>query len=153
MPSKITLKKSSVAAKVPQVGDLDFGELALNYADGILYYKKSDNTIQVLNPGAVGGGTTLYKGTATIDFGSFPGSNEASIAVTGQTAITSTPEIKVFVNGDDTTTDHTANDHRYLPVFASFVAGNIVAGTGFTIYARSTQKLQGTFKLTWEWSN
>jgi hypothetical protein len=153
--SKIILKKSSVASKVPLVGDLDYGELALNYTDGLLYYKDSGNVIQVLNPAAVGGGggTTLYKGTATINFGSFPGSNEASVVVTGQTQIGSTPEIKVFVNGSDSTADKTADDHRYLPLFASFTAGAVVAGTGFTIYSRSTEKLQGTFKLTWEWSN
>lgn len=106
---------------------------------------------QASGPG--GGGTTLYKGTATINFGAFPGSNEASIAVTGQSLLGSTPEIKVFINGDDSTTDHTQSDHRYLPLFASFVAGSITAGTGFTIYARSLEKLQGTFKITWEWSN
>ena len=42
--SKIVLKKSSVSAKVPLASDLAFGELALNYADGKLYYKKSDGT-------------------------------------------------------------------------------------------------------------
>lgn len=44
MPNKIVLKKSSVASKVPLVGDLDYGELAINYADGKLYYKKADGT-------------------------------------------------------------------------------------------------------------
>jgi hypothetical protein len=44
MASKIILKKSSVTSKVPVAGDLDFGELAINYADGKLYYKKSDGT-------------------------------------------------------------------------------------------------------------
>jgi len=46
MSNKIILKKSSVVAKVPVVGDLDYGELALNYADGKLYYKNSNNTVQ-----------------------------------------------------------------------------------------------------------
>jgi hypothetical protein len=46
MSNKIILKKSSVLAKVPVVGDLDYGELALNYADGKLYYKNNNNTIQ-----------------------------------------------------------------------------------------------------------
>lgn len=41
----IKLKKSSVAGKAPLVGDLDYGELALNYADGKLYYKNSSNQI------------------------------------------------------------------------------------------------------------
>lgn len=44
MPSNIILKKSSVVNKVPLTTDLQFGELALNYADGKLYYKKSDGT-------------------------------------------------------------------------------------------------------------
>lgn len=48
MASSIILKKSSVAARVPVTGDLAYGELALNYADGALYYKRSDNTIQNL---------------------------------------------------------------------------------------------------------
>lgn len=44
MPSKIILKKSSVVSKVPVVADLEFGELALNYADSKLYFKKADGT-------------------------------------------------------------------------------------------------------------
>jgi hypothetical protein len=45
MANKVLLKKSSTAAKVPVVGDLDYGELALNYTDGKLYYKTASNTI------------------------------------------------------------------------------------------------------------
>lgn len=52
MASSIILKKSSVAARVPVTGDLAYGELALNYADGKLYYKRSDNTIQTLGGAA-----------------------------------------------------------------------------------------------------
>jgi hypothetical protein len=46
MANKVLLKKSSVAAKVPLVGDLDYGEVALNYTDGKLYYKTASNTIK-----------------------------------------------------------------------------------------------------------
>jgi hypothetical protein len=46
MANKVLLKKSSTAAKVPLVGDLDYGELALNYTDGKLYYKTASNTIK-----------------------------------------------------------------------------------------------------------
>lgn len=45
MANKIILKKSSEAAKIPTTSDLDYGELAINYTDGKLYYKKSNNTI------------------------------------------------------------------------------------------------------------
>ena len=43
--STIKLKKSSVPAKVPQANDLDFGELAINFADGKLYFKDSNSDI------------------------------------------------------------------------------------------------------------
>lgn len=48
MANKVLLKKSSTVAKVPTTGDLDYGELALNYADGKLYFKNSSNTVQPL---------------------------------------------------------------------------------------------------------
>jgi len=46
MSNKIILKKSSVTTKVPQLTDLEFGEVALNYADGYLYFKNSNNEIE-----------------------------------------------------------------------------------------------------------
>lgn len=54
--NKIILKKSSVAAKIPQTTDLEFGELALNYTDGKLYFKDSFNEIKAFFAGE-GGGT------------------------------------------------------------------------------------------------
>jgi len=49
MASNIFLKKSSVPGKSPETADLSYGELAINYADGKLFFKASDNSIQVLN--------------------------------------------------------------------------------------------------------
>lgn len=43
--STIIHKKSSVTGKVPVAGDLQYGELAVNYADAKIYLKKSDNTV------------------------------------------------------------------------------------------------------------
>jgi len=42
---KVLLKRSSVVGKVPTSGDLDYGELAINFADGKIYYKNSSNQI------------------------------------------------------------------------------------------------------------
>ena len=56
MAQIIKLKNSSVAAKVPLTTDLVYGEVALNYADGKLYYKKSDGTIQSISGSGGGGG-------------------------------------------------------------------------------------------------
>jgi len=44
--TNIKLKKSSVSGRIPSVGDLDYGELAINYADGKVYYKNSSNQIK-----------------------------------------------------------------------------------------------------------
>ena len=44
--AKVLLKKSSVPSNGPTTGDLDYGELAINYADGRLYYKNSSNVIK-----------------------------------------------------------------------------------------------------------
>lgn len=41
----ILLKKSSTAAKTPVAGDLEYGELAINYTDGKLHYKTASNAI------------------------------------------------------------------------------------------------------------
>ena len=64
MANKVLLKKSSVASKVPLASDLDYGELALNYADGLLYYKNSSNAIQPIG-GAGGSGTVSNISTGT----------------------------------------------------------------------------------------
>jgi hypothetical protein len=47
--AQITIKKSSVANKVPISTDLAYGELALNYQDGKLYFKTATNTIEYFN--------------------------------------------------------------------------------------------------------
>lgn len=91
-------------------------------------------------------------GTAEIDFGAFPGANEASVSVSEPT-ITGTAKVEAWLMGDDSTTDHTAADHRYLGQFASLTCGNPVAETGFTIYARSVHKLEGAWAVRYVWSD
>lgn len=48
MPSKLILKKSSTTGSVPAVGDLDYGELAINYTDKKVYFKTNANQIEPL---------------------------------------------------------------------------------------------------------
>jgi len=49
MIDTIILKRSDVTGKVPLTSDLVYGEVALNYKDGKLYYKNTDETIVSLN--------------------------------------------------------------------------------------------------------
>lgn len=93
------------------------------------------------------------QGTCTIDFGSFPGSNEASVTVTGITSILSTSKAEAFVMGDSSTTDHSASDHKYFTAFTGLTCGTPTTATGFIVYARSIEKLQGTFLLNYVWAN
>lgn len=60
MSNTVLLKKSSVSSKVPLTTDLSYGEVALNYADGKLYYKTSGNTIDYL-PSAAATATLTNK--------------------------------------------------------------------------------------------
>jgi hypothetical protein len=73
-------------------------------------------------------------GTTTVDFGAFPGKSDASVAVTGQAGIVAGSKVNAWLRLVDSA-DHLADEHwvESLRVFA----GSIVAGTGFTIYARN----------------
>jgi len=92
-------------------------------------------------------------GTVTIDFGAFPGAQETSVAVTGQTSISATSKCEAWIMGDDSSSNHTAADHKYAPLFCAFTCGTPVAGTGFTIYGRAVDKMTGQFALRWVWSD
>jgi hypothetical protein len=92
-------------------------------------------------------------GTAEIDFGAHPGANEASVAVTGQASILATSDVEAYIMGDDTTTDHTAADHRYVQLWLALTCGTPTAATGFTIYGRSDQKLHGKWAVRWVWAD
>jgi len=63
MANTIILKKSSVAARVPVVGDLQYGELAINYTDGKLYYKTASNTIASFSAASSASSTWIKKTT------------------------------------------------------------------------------------------
>jgi hypothetical protein len=54
----IALRSSGVASNTPSLGVLANGELSLNFADGILYYKSSSNTLGSIRTTAVAGLTT-----------------------------------------------------------------------------------------------
>ena len=93
------------------------------------------------------------QGMATIDFGAEPGSNEASIAVTGQATIGAGSKAEAYFMADDATSDHTAGDHRYVGAFVALTCGTPSAGVGFTIYGRSPEKMNGTYQVRWVWAD
>lgn len=65
--NRILLKKSSVVGKIPNTSDVEFGELALNFSDGRLYFKNSDNIIDFFQSGV--SSSTLPFAANEADFG------------------------------------------------------------------------------------
>jgi hypothetical protein len=76
-------------------------------------------------------------GSTTINFGAFPGGSDASVTVSAPTiAGSSLVEAWIFPAA---TADHTVDEHLVESI--RIIAGNVVASTGFTIYAVNTSQL------------
>jgi hypothetical protein len=121
MSNQIILKKSSVTGKVPQTYDLEYGEVALNYADGKLYFKDSNNSISNIGKnadtanslqtprlisisGAIIGYGVYFDGSSNIEIQTTPSTNlittysiSAELAVGG---------VDLRLTGSDTTNDN-----------------------------------------------
>ena len=80
----------------------------------------------------------MATGTTTIDFGSFPGTSDASVAITGQGSIVSGSLVEAWLR-PVATADHSEDEHMAETI--KVVAGNIVPGTGFTIYGLNTGQI------------
>ncbi len=86
-------------------------------------------------------------GSATLDFGS-PSKPAASVNVTGQADIVVGSKVEAFVRLV-ATSDHSIDEHRIEQL--SVKAGNIVAGTGFTIYGEAYPQTSGQWNIDWVW--
>lgn len=98
-------------------------------------------------------------GTATLDFGAFPGKPEASVSVTGQLLINGTSYVEAWIFPADTP-DHSVDEHL-VEEYLTVIAGNITPGTGFTIYGFSRPRqpdpsgisnLWGRWNIAWVWA-
>ena len=77
-------------------------------------------------------------GTAVLDFGAFPGKSDASVDVIGQGGIVAGSVVSAWLR-PAATADHTADEHMVETI--KVFAGNIIAGTGFTIYGFNTNQI------------
>lgn len=91
------------------------------------------------------------KGSAILDFGAFPGSNEASVSVTGETGILSNSNADAWQDAK-ATVDYTAKELRFLSTLISISPGTITAGVGFTIDAFSQYRIIGKISVQWAWA-
>ena len=94
-----------------------------------------------------GGGSTVNVGTALVNFGT--GSSDTLTVITGQTGILSTSILQCTIS--PAVTSNNGIDEHWVENLA-VSAGNIVAGVGFTIYAKCTfGKAFGNFNIAWSW--
>ena len=78
------------------------------------------------------------QGQTTVNFGTFPGSSDTTTAITGQTGILVSSLVEAWIR-PEATAEHSADEHVFETL--RVMAGNIVAGVGFTIYALNTNTL------------
>jgi len=65
MANTIKIKNSGVSSNSPAAGSLEYGELALNYADGRLFFKKDSSNVKYFTTSEYSS-TTITSNTATI---------------------------------------------------------------------------------------
>lgn len=87
------------------------------------------------------GWPNAYANATLLDFGTFPGSSDASVVITGQTTIAETSLVEAWIY-PRATGDHTADEHIINPPWV--VAGSIVPGVGFTIFGRAQSEIEMT---------
>jgi hypothetical protein len=80
---------------------------------------------------AAGGGP---RGTAEVDFGTFPGGVHASVTITGQSGIGAAATPRAFLRAVDTA-DHSADEHLIAAGQIDILCTDVTAGVGFTIQA------------------
>lgn len=119
MASKIQLKKSNVTGRIPDPADLDWGEIALNYLDGKLFYKQhGTGTVQVLNTDT--DTITRLRGTAS---GTYASGDLTLLAGTNVSIAQSGTDITISANA-------AAEDPTKLPLTGGTMTGAInMSGT------------------------
>ena len=121
--AKVILKKSSVAGKIPLATDLDYGELAINYTDGKLFYKTSSNSVAELSgSGGTGGSIGTLAVRRAYEF----------TATSGQTSFTVplgyvAGNVEVALNGSVlSNSDYTATNGTTVVLAEAAVANDLV---------------------------
>jgi len=128
MTNKVILKKSSVVSKVPSANDLEYGEVAINYSDGKLYYKDNTNQIKHFVAGVGAGGTYF-----------------STISVAGQDLVVaevSSDTLTLIAGQGIVLTTNPTNDSITISSNVSLQSFNVLARTGSEVTTTLTPLLQ-----------
>ncbi len=98
------------------------------------------------------------QGQGIIDFGAFPGSDIATLVITGQAAILAGSLCEAWLDATaSATTDHSVDEHIAESGNMTILCKAIVAGTGFTIVAKTVMdtagiNIYGKWNVAWVWN-
>lgn len=92
-------------------------------------------------------------GSAVVDFGSFPGTDVATVTVTGQTSLSSSNKPIAWIDPTQgATAAHSVDEHIMAVQLIQLSCTSLVVGTGFTIEAVALNGfLSGQFNVSWRW--
>jgi hypothetical protein len=163
------LSDADVATGGGTASGTNTGDNATNTQYSGLAASKQDTLVSATNIKTINGSSVLGSGNLVVtgpggatvgqgevDFGAFPGASDTSLVIIGQTTIAVGSRViaQIFAKA---TTDHSEDEHFVEPI--EVMAGALVAGTGFTIFARNasfvtpndTPRLYGKFTVNWSW--
>lgn len=130
MAQNIKLKRSSVSGKVPTTAQLEPGEIAINTADGKLYFERDDTSIQtIVTTNALITGSLNINGNVTIT---------GSLTIQGTTKVI---QEGVSVTGTTSLTAASISTGSYEGAFLDYVISS------------STNKRAGTLTTVWTSAN
>jgi uncharacterized protein with beta-barrel porin domain len=136
MSNTILLKRNGNVAAVPAAANLSFGELSLNYADGVLYFLNNSNVVTVLANASTVSGTQLVNGTSNVRVAS---SSNVTISSAGTANVLTISSTGTVVTGTLVVTDNVTGAYFYgngsqLTGISTSNGGNLWVVGRFTTY-------------------
>jgi len=127
MSSKIRLKRSSTPGSAPNPVQLDYGEVTLNYADGVLYFRKPDDSLGSITTG--GSASGISRVITTYE----PASTTSTFQVSGGYTV---GYLDVYRNGVRLlpTLDFTATNGTSVTLGSAALSGDVVELVAHRVY-------------------
>jgi len=135
----IAIKKSATAASTP--GSLEFGELAINYADGKIFYKNVNSSIVEFSPSGGGGG-------GGNSFGTVNANSTLVVADTAGDILTLLPGTNISIVGD-AVNDTITFSANIAPAFDKANSAEVIAIAAFNKANVNVSTTTSTATLAW----